>query len=165
MKKLCLVTAFLVASATPALAGGQEGSIGVGAEVSLAAVPSSLGGGVSMNFDAGMFHVGGFLGLADGEGDDNTNIFVGGRFYYHVHSTLSSDFGIGGGLSLASIDTPLDRQTNLFIEPGFQIRTFLGGGNVALSFTGGITIGVADAGGVALGGQVTGIAGVHYYFF
>lgn len=165
MKKLTLAVALMLATATPALAGGQEGSIGVGAELSLSQIVGSPAGGVSMNFDAGVFHVGGFLGLADAEGDDNTSLFVGGRFYYHIHSTLSSDFGLGGALSLASIDSPLGRDTNLFIEPGFQIRTFLGGSNVALSFTGGIVIGVADAGGVALGGQVTGVAGVHYYFF
>ncbi len=72
---------------------------------------------------------------------------------------------MGGGLSLASIDGPGDRGTALFIEPGFQFRTFLNGGNVALSLTGGIAIGVVDADGVNVGAQINGIAGVHYYFF
>lgn len=175
MKKLTLLASvFTLASASPALAGGQEGSIGVGGEISLSAQPRNLGitaadlqtplGGVSVNFDAGLFHVGGFLGMSDDSGDDNTHLFIGGRFYYHLHSTLSSDFGVGGGLTLASIDGN-DRDSELYIEPGFQIRTFLNGGNVALSFTGGISIGVVDADGVQLGSQVSGIGGVHYYFF
>ena len=60
--------------------------------------------------------------------------------------------------------------TLLFIEPAFQIRAFLAS-NVALSFTGGFSIGAADASDLVIGGQVTGIdgqvtgmAGVHYYF-
>lgn len=164
MTKLSVIMTALVATmalgAADAHAGGQEGSIGVGGELSLRDI-----GGLSLNYDAGLFHLGGFFGLSDDDGEDNTNLYVGGRFYYHLHSTLSSDFGVGGGIALASIDNAADRQTALFIEPGFQFRTFLNGGNVALSLTGGISIGVVDADGVTLGSQFNGVAGVHYYFF
>ena len=45
-----------------------------------------------------------------------------------------------------------------------EIRAFIVP-NVALSFTGGIVIGALDAGGVQFGSQITGLAGIHYYFF
>lgn len=165
----------LVAAAGVAHAGGQEGSLGVGAEAQLSGI-----GGASLNYDAGMFHAGGFLGFHDAQGDDNDIFLLGGRFFYHVHSTAMSDFGVGGTIGVASENNPMpvDRQTYLFVEPSFQIRLFVAS-NVALSFNGGIVIGVMDAEQVDLGGQlvggglqigggsvsVTGGAGVHYYFF
>lgn len=172
MTKTTLLAAVLVAGAAGvAHAGGSEGSIGVGAEYMIGGSSSVLSGGAggaSLNYDAGKFHVGGFLGISDGEGANNTDISVGGRFFYHVASTAMSDFSVGGSIGLVSIDTRgmpnADRQNLLFIEPGFQIRAFVAT-NVALSFTGGISIGAVDAGGVLLGAQPTGIAGVHYYFF
>ena len=137
-------------------------------------------GGASINYDAGDFHVGGFLGFHDPGGRNDDELLIGGRFFYHLHSTAMSDFGLGGTLGIASQNNPapVDRQTLLFIEPGFQIRLFLAS-NVALSFSTGVTIGVMDADNVDFGGQlvgggisvagmnvaVTGGAGVHYYFF
>ncbi len=168
MTKLSLRLAplLVLAAAGAAHAGGKEGSIGVGGEVTLSG--NGLGGGAaSVNYDAGIFHVGGYIGLQDPAGGDNTDFEVGARFYYHVHSTLSSDFGIGGTLELASIDRvrPLNRATELFIQPGFQFRSFLNGGNVALSLSGGLTIGAVDADGLSLGAQFNALAGLHYYFF
>jgi hypothetical protein len=167
----------LLAFAARAEAGGSPNTVGVGAEFQL----SGLGGG-SVNYDAGQFHLGGFLGFAD-DGNNNSDIEIGGRFYYHVHSTAMSDFGIGGGLGLDSVKHPVGmmtvRNTLVFVEPSFQIRLFVAS-NVALSFTGGLTIGVADAQGYAVTGQgvgggsfavsgagvgFLGGAGVHYYFF
>jgi hypothetical protein len=159
MKKISLAAVLLMAAAGVAQAGGQEGSIGVGAEVGI-----SGQGGVSVNYDAGMFHAGGFLFLTDGAGDDNTDFGIGGRFYYHLHSTAQADFGVGGQIAFVSLDGPGDRASGLFIEPGFQARFFVVP-NVALSLSGGLAIGAIDADGIALTGQLTGAAGFHYYFF
>jgi hypothetical protein len=165
-----LLVVLLSSSVGVAHAGGSEGSIGVGAEYGLTTVGLGMGGGAigmggaSLNYDAGKFHVGGFLGIVDPEGTNNTDFALGARFYYHVHSTATTDFGIGGNLGMISIDTGPDRNSLLFLEPGFQIRAFVAT-NVALSFTVGLAIGAVDAGGFALTGQATGGAGVHYYFF
>jgi hypothetical protein len=92
-KNLISIIAFaaLVAAAGTASAGGQAGSIGVGAETDIRGV-----GGLSVNYDVGMFHAGGFLFFSDDAiADDVTQFGVGGRFYYHLHSTAMSDFGVG----------------------------------------------------------------------
>lgn len=163
----------LALASTPAFAGGQADSLGVGAEYML----NGLAGGASVNYDMGKFHLGGFLGIAD-DGDEETDYGIGGRFYYHIHSTAMADFGIGGGLGFYSDETVMgmdtDRATYLFIEPGIQIRAFISA-NVALSFGMGIVLAFQDADGVAIGGgdlgtggvggAVNGSAGIHYYFF
>lgn len=167
----------MVTTAGIAHAGGQEGSVGVGAEYQLSGL-----GGASVNYDAGAFHAGGFFAFYDQSGRNNTVFTLGGRFYYHVHSTAMSDFGVGGGIGLASIPDMLTgatgngSQTFVFVEPGFQIRVFVAS-NVALSVSGGLMIGTADADAVAVTGQsfsgggalkgvgFTGGAGIHYYFF
>ncbi len=160
MKQTLLVAAIVFATVGVAQAGGQPGSLGVGAEFQLSGV-----GGLSLNYDTGSFHVGGFVGLDDAEGDDNTEIEIGGRFYYHVHSTASSDFSIGGSLGVLSDPVgPDERDTLLFIEPTLQIRSFITS-NVALSFTAGFSIGAADASDLVITGDLVGLAGVHYYFF
>ena len=157
-----LIAAFLMlAAAGVAEAGGQPGSIGVGAEAQINGL-----GGASMNYDAGEFHVGAFLAFHDPGGRDDDTLALGGRFFYHLHATTSSDFSIGGTLGFASQNNPapLDRLTLMYLEPGLQIRMFLAS-NVALSFNAGVVIGVMDADNVDLGGQLTAGAGVHYYFF
>ena len=164
MKKTSLlVTALLLAATSSAIAGGSPGSIGVGAEYQLNGI-----GGVSVNYDAGKFHVGGALGVADPAGPNNTEVDIFGRFYYHVHSTAMADFSLGGSIGLASVPNMAmanTRDSDVYIEPGFQIRVFLAS-NVALSFAGGITIGVVDADGVGITAQgLNGAAGIHYYFF
>lgn len=178
--KTCLVTTlFVLATSGAAHAGGESGSIGVGAEVQL----SGLGGG-SVNYDAGKFHVGGFFGFRDPQGGGNTFYDVGGRFYYHVHSTAMSDFGLGGEIGIASCPDTMNppgfcqrsnpgRATDVFLQPAAEVRLFLAS-NVALSFDVGIVIGVIDASSVTIGGNgdnggvtnnITGGAGFHYYFF
>jgi hypothetical protein len=147
-----------LATARSASAGGVAGSIGVGAEFDIRGA-----GGLSANFDAGKFHVGGFLGYFDPEGPNNAAIDVGGRFFYHVATTASSDFGVGGMLAIQSIDAPGGRGTDVLIEPGFQIRTFIVP-NVALSFTAGIEIGTGDVSELNITGNVIGQGGIHYYF-
>ncbi|HEY4176237.1 MAG TPA: hypothetical protein VGM90_05380 [Kofleriaceae bacterium] len=173
MKKTLLAAALVVAaSAGSAFAGGSPGSIGVGAEYLLSGglLPSqggAIAGGPSLNYDAGQFHVGGFLAIADGGGSNDTDIGIGGRFFYHVASSAMADFSVGGSLGYLSFDTHVpmggSRTNFVFIEPGAQIRAFIVP-NVALSATIGLTIGAGDAQGLALTGQtVTG--GIHYYFF
>ncbi len=176
MKHMIKLSALvLMGTAGVATAGGSAGSIGVGAEYMLSSFGAGTPGrgvarigGPSVNYDAGKFHIGGFLGIVDPSGTNNTTFELGGRFYYHVHSTAMADFGIGGTVGLVSDDgngPRLDARNNLlFIEPGFQIRVFLQS-NVALSFTAGLAIGAADADGIALIGDAMGGAGLHYYFF
>jgi len=176
MTKTSLAAVLVLALIGNAEAGGQSGSIGVGAEYGLALGGTYAGGGggtpggtigiglASMNYDGGDFHAGGFLGFTDGGDDDDTHYAIGGRFFYHMHSGSMSDFSLGGNLGMVSLDSAMDRATLLYLEPGFQIRLFPAS-NVALSFTAGLAIGLVDAEGFGIGGQATGSAGVHYYFF
>jgi len=160
MKKTLLSAMIVFASVGTAGAGGQPGSIGVGAEFEISQI-----GGLSANYDAGKFHVGGFLSFQDPAGVNNTRFELGGRFFFHVASTASSDFSVGGGLGFRNTGRGANNgsTTELFIEPSFQIRAFIAS-NVALSFTGGFSIGALDASDLVIDGQVEGIAGVHYYF-
>jgi hypothetical protein len=160
MTKILLAAMIVLATAGTATAGGQPGSIGVGTEIQISGL-----GGLSVNYDAGAFHVGGFLGFLDPDGEDNTTVDVGARFFYHIASTAMSDFGLGGGIGIRSEDNPApdDRSTDVFLEPSFQIRAFIAG-NVALSFTGGIEIGAVDASEVNITGLLNAEAGIHYYF-
>jgi hypothetical protein len=173
---------FLVAGAGTAQAGGQNGSIGVGTEFQLSGL-----GGPSLNIDGGKFHAGGFFAFEDPNGRSNTIFELGGRFFYHVHSTATTDFSLGGTLGLGNFQFPTGANTSawdnfMFLEPGFQIRAFIAT-NVALSFNGGISIALMDANGTAITGQnfsfpsgnqimvgganvgLAGGAGIHYYFF
>lgn len=174
-----LVAALVLGTAGAARAGGQSGSIGVGAEAELNGI-----GGVSVNYDAGKFHAGAMLGYRriDQGGNTDSETDFGARFYFHVHSTAMSDFGVGAALGIASVPVmggmgTTNRQTDVFLEPGFQIRLFVSS-NVALSFTAGLSLGLSDATTTAIAGQGVGIststrdrigleggAGVHYYFF
>jgi hypothetical protein len=117
-------------------------------------------GGVSMNYDAGPFHVGGSFGFNDA-GDD---FRLGGRFYYHLHSTALSDFSVGGELGFRNFDGGMGDETQMFLQGGLQIRAFVAT-NVALSFSAGLVVGVIDADSVVVTGQPNALAGVHYYFF
>ncbi len=156
IKTSLLAVIAIAALGARAEAGGSANSFGVGAEYQLSGL-----GGVSMNYDAGAFHVGPFLSYYDPPGPSNTTFEIGGRFFYHIHSTAMSDFGLGGGLGIASVPTPnmggpgTTRNSYVFLEPSFQIRLFIAS-NVALSFTGGLSIGVVDASGVAIAAAVGG---------
>lgn len=153
-----------VASVGTARAGGQPNSIGVGAEFQIH--PGADIGGLSLNYDAGKFHAGGFFGYRDPAGGNNATVLIGGRFFFHLASTASSDFSLGGSLGIESLNAPAgtnNRNTNVFLEPSFQIRAFIVP-NVALSFSGGIVIGAADASELDVTGNVVGTAGIHYYF-
>jgi hypothetical protein len=165
MFKASLLVA-VIATAGIAHAGGQPGSIGVGAEYQLSGV-----GGLSLQYDAGTFHAGAAIGLDDPKGGA-ADFQIAGDFWFHVHHTAFTDFSVGGSLGFDSksvtVANMTNRNTDIFLEPGFQIRAFLSS-NVALSATGGISIGLADANGaVAIAGQNFGAAGsigIHYYFY
>ena len=122
-----------------------------------------------------------FLDPGDKRGDDTSDFTLGGRFYYHLHSTAMSDFSLGGSVGVYSDQSrngagDTNRDTYIFVEPSLQIRCFLAA-NVALSFSAGLTLGLQDEDGFAvgggkidgnngaIGGLVTGAAGIHYYFF
>jgi hypothetical protein len=167
MKTTLLAAMIVFASVGTARAGGQPNSIGVGAELQVSGV-----GGLSVNYDAGRFHAGGFFGYFDPAGGNNSTVDVGGRFFFHVASTATSDFSLGGSLGIENANdanNPDNRHTDVFIEPSFQIRAFIVS-NVALSFTGGIVIGILNNDSRELdftsntSGRLTGMAGIHYYF-
>ncbi len=162
-KNLLLSVSLMLALGGTASAGGSSESLGVGGEFQLNGL-----GGMSLNYDMGQFHLGGFFGFQDGGGTNDTDIAIGGRFYYHLHSTAMADFGLGGSLGIGLIG---DRDPNndnglteVYLEPGFQVRAFVAS-NVALSFTGGLSLGLADANGAEIYAQPNAIAGFHYYFF
>jgi hypothetical protein len=161
MKQILLISMVVfasLASAGTARAGGQPNSIGVGAEFQIHGT-----GGLSANYDAGKFHAGGFFGYNDPAGANNVTVLVGGRFFYHLASTASSDFSLGGSLGIQSVPAGANRNTFVFLEPSFQIRAFITP-NVALSFSGGIVIGAADASELDVTGDIVGTGGIHYYF-
>jgi hypothetical protein len=143
-----------------ASAGGSAGSIGVGAEL------DTLGNGdISGNYDFGQFHVGASFGFSDSRPTGGDTLRIGGRGYYHLHSTALADFGLGGELHIVNVDSGGGNDaTAVEILLGFQIRSFIST-NVALSFTGGVVIGTSDSDGFAVGGAPLAAAGVHYYFF
>lgn len=169
MKTILFTSMCLLGSVAIAHAGGKEGTIGVGIESQLATTGVAGFDALSLNYDAGKFHVGGFIGYDDPAGGGNTFFEIGARFFYHVHTSPMSDFGVGGSIGIA-LDPFVDGMNNaghhddVYIEPAFQFRAFITP-NVALSFTGGLIIGTVDTSGVDFGGNVEGLAGIHYYFF
>ena len=150
-------------AAAPAFAGGSKGSIGVGVDLPLAAgvLPE-----VALDYDAGAFHVGGGLGVENPEGPNNTDVEFSGHFYYHVASSAMADFGVGGDILFQSIGQGNGNgtATNVFLEPGAQIRAFIAS-NVALSLSLGMSIGVGDSSNFYFGSRPEGEAGLRYYFF
>jgi len=159
MKTSLIVALLILSSAGAARAGGNPGSVGLGAEFQLSGI-----GGLSANYDTGKFHVGGFVGLRDPDGPHNTIFDIGGRFFFHVASTAMTDFGVGGSLGIRNQQNADGTSSTLvFLEPSFQIRVFVAA-NVALSFTGGIEVGAGDISEVNITGNTVGEAGVHYYF-
>jgi hypothetical protein len=151
--------------AAPAMAGGSQGSIGVGGQFSLAGI-----GGGSVVYDGGQFHAGGIAGFYDPdptEGADASGLDIGGEFWFHLHSTAMSDFGVGGRLLMQFTDfddDAIEDETLAEIDIGAQFRAFIVS-NVALSATIGAAIFTADGDGFYLTGDIVGVGGLHYYFF
>jgi hypothetical protein len=120
--------------------------------------------GPAVVYDAGVFHIEGILGFADNNA--STEIDLGGRFWYHLHSVGNADFSVGGGLGFATIsfDGPGNNsQTVIDLEGGAQLRYFLVD-NVGLSVSLGLAILAGDGDGVDLTGDLNGAGGIVYYF-
>jgi hypothetical protein len=71
-KFIVIVIASISFHSSPAVAGGSDESIGIGAEAQLSTVS-----GISMNYDAGKFHAGWLLGFSDRPGSKNCNLAEG----------------------------------------------------------------------------------------
>ena len=141
--------------------GGSGAGFGVGA---MAMLTGPFGGAVI--YDPGMWHAEGIVGF---ESNGVTTILLGGRFWYHLHTSTAADFSIGGGLGFASteVDNGLGMDedvTTIHVEGGGQLRVFVVP-NVALSATAGLAIVTGDDRDlVAVTGQLIGDVGVSYFF-
>ena len=120
--------------------------------------------GIQIVYDTSAFHIEGILGFEDAGTSD---LDIGGRFWYHIHSGHRSNFSIGGGLGLArsstdvlgmSVDT-----TVIHIDLGAEIRAFVTD-NVALSADLGLSILADDGDGFVLGGALVGAGSITYFF-
>lgn len=161
------------ATAQPADAGGGGHGPGIGVE-------QTLGGltGATFSYDASAFHIDIVAAFAhfSNDGDDQTNLGIGGRFFFTLHDMGAADFSLGGGLALVNTDTGDNSDTEIQVEGAAQIRVFLVP-NVALLGSLGLVILTADngaSGGIAgggsgetvfaLGGQLNATFGLIYYF-
>jgi hypothetical protein len=113
----------------PITAFGSGGSgFGVGAAAFLSGVA-----GVEAVYDQPRWHAEGLFGFSStkpgaGPNPPTTTIFnFGLRGWYHVHTGVSSDFSLGGGLGFVSFSTSNNGAsgTTTSIEPGIQARVFL----------------------------------------
>ena len=152
------------AAATSSAAGGEPlgTAFGVG-------IHGMLTGpfGPAIVYNMSLFHIEGLIAF---ESNGATNLAVGGRFWFHVHQTAASTLSLGGGLGFTSTEsepippeTRSDDQTNILLEGGAQIR-FFPVSNVAISASAGLAILSGDADLFALTGQLTGGAGLTYFF-
>jgi len=139
--------------------GTSGGSLGVGVNTMLTTTGPF---GPQLVYDTGVFHIEGILGF---ESDGTTNFDLGGRFWYHIHSSQAADFSLGGGLGFTSVDPDGDNNdtSDIHIDVGGQIRAFVVP-NVALSVSAGLSISSGDDDFVAITGDLLGAAGVTYFF-
>ena len=152
-------------SAGGTMTGGEEGGAGGGFGVGIVAMITPGGPfGAEVVYDPGRFHIEGILGFRSLE-DNETDIAVGGRFWWHLHTSTAADFSLGGGLGVVLIDEEAtdEDQTNIHIEGGAQVRTFVVP-NVALAATLGLAIVSGDADFVGITGQLFGAIGASYFF-
>jgi hypothetical protein len=158
----------------PVVSGARPATHGVGPGIGVTGMLLGGPAGISLAFDGGPWHVDSMLGLIKPGSGVRANFALGGRFWYHLHSTANADFSVGGGLGYIRIGNraPAAATNGIFIEAGGQIRLFLAS-NVALSGTLGLSIATADFEAYGLGGQsvsdgtlggFTGL-GLHYYFY
>jgi hypothetical protein len=152
------------------LAGGA--GLGLGGTVPLA---SSVGAGffpaANVVYDTAVFHVEGILGFTSRPNagmDRSSNWVFGAGGWYHLHRGSSSDFSVGGVISINYASNPGNSATLTAIEPGAMVRAFLTP-NVALFARGGLAILLGDSapGGGAnfyFGSQPTIVAGFTYFF-
>jgi hypothetical protein len=136
-------------------AGGSGGGLGVG-------VQAMLEGpfGAAVIYDPGPWHIEGILGFFT---NGQTALALGGRFYYHLHSSTAADFSVGGGLGIVNVSDDGDGFTDIHLEAGAQVRAFVVP-NVAVSASLGLAIVAGDGDLVALTGQLVGGLGISYFF-
>jgi hypothetical protein len=144
-------------------AGGEEGGAGGGFGVGVVAMLTGPFG-AEVVYDPGRFHVEGILGFRSLE-DSQTDIAVGGRFWWHLHTSTAADFSLGGGLGIVLSDRedPQEDQTDIHVDGGAQVRTFVVP-NVALAASLGLAIVSGDADFVGITGQLFGSIGATYFF-
>lgn len=144
-------------------AGGEEGGAGGGFGVGIVAMLTGPFGAMVV-YDPGRFHIEGILGFRSLE-DAQTDIAVGGRFWWHLHTSTAADFSLGGGVGFVLIDRedPLEDQTDIHIDGGAQVRTFVVP-NVALAASLGLAIVSGDADFVGITGQLFGSISASYFF-
>jgi hypothetical protein len=172
------VATLLTLSAAQAQTGMASGASSVrGRGLGLGAVAmlnGTSGGLVTYGSWGGRFHIDGLAGLRrfnDG-GDVVADFTLGGRFWYHLHSTAFSDFSIGGGLGFIYYDGRGggDSQIDVTMEVGGQIRAFIVP-NVALLADVGFGAYFGNDDDILIGGQnigggnfVHGTLGIAYFF-
>lgn len=145
-------------------AGGEEGGAGGGFGVGIVAMLTGPFG-AAVVYDPGRFHIEGILGFRSLE-DNQTDIAVGGRFWWHLHTSTAADFSLGGGVGFVLVDQEAtdEDQTNIHLEGGAQVRTFVVP-NVALAASLGLAIVSSDeADFVGITGQLVGSIGASYFF-
>lgn len=169
------VLALVLVLVGPAEAQPRSG-VGIGIETNLGGeLPvtgvAPLPGAVTLTYDTGSLYAGGSLTFLNI--DDSATVFaIGGRGYFPIHDGDRSDFALGGGFTIINTDFNAgESDTSFLIELGGRLRAFLTA-NVALSAGVGIGILVADSGGpppddnaVGLLGNLTGSAGISYFFW
>jgi hypothetical protein len=122
-------------------------------------------GGLSVAFDGGPWHLESILSLEKAGSGAEVQLGLGARFWFHLHSTGSSDFSVGGGVGYQNdTDGAADDDAVLNIDVGTQARAFIAN-NVAISATLGFSVLTLDANAFALTATPLLIAGFHYYFF
>jgi hypothetical protein len=146
--------------------GGDGAGIGVGAGVTLT-------GGTFGQFvyDQAIWHLEGLLNFGSfstgGGGDRLTTVGFGAGGWYHLHRGSSSDFSLGGALTVNTASQGGASSTVTALEPGAQIRAFITS-NVALSARVGLAFlfGDTDGGGTdfLLLGQAQAAFGITYFF-
>lgn len=117
---------------------------------------------------SGRYHFDGLFSLSSNlEGGSNNSTFdIGGRFWYHLHAAAHADFSVGVGLLLDSHrNPPADRQMDVLLDLGGQIRVFLVP-NVALLGSLGLGISIRDNRDdvLQIGGKPLGEIGIAYFF-
>src|SRR5262245_43258444 len=110
--------------------GGAKAGLGVGAESFMASEFGSLGGAVpllgAVVYDTRKWRAHGLVGM---NSFGATDFFLGGRFFYVLHSSMAADFSLGGGLGLLMYGDdqgPGDNDaTDIILEGAAQIRAFV----------------------------------------
>ncbi len=157
------------------------GSGGSGLGVGVAAFLSGFTG-VEGVYDQPKWHAEALLGFssrtpATGGNRPTTTAFgIGARGWYHLHTGVSSDFSLGGGLGLESFSTSSNgpSDTRISLEPGMQARVFLTP-NFDLHATAGISLvfgrnenpnqdTTGNTTGISLTGQLLAGLGFTYFF-